>query len=233
MATNYNNNIVWEDEDTMVFLNPTDRRCYSGSGTALTNMGAGGDFSLESGATVNANYFSFDGTDDYLLGPSTNATIGAEQKYFTLACWIRFTTGGGYIFNIKRTTSASTLFGLQNVNSVNKIGLLYRTRADSTHTWINSSANYNDGNWHYLVGVSDDATVNLYIDGSLESSNTSDGGVQLITSSNTGNVTVGAFWNSGNTPFNGDIALPILYKKALTADEISKNYFAMRSKFGV
>lgn len=232
MATNYNKKIVWEDEDTMVFLNPNDKRCYSGSGTALTNMGAGGDFSIENGALVDDNYFSFDGSNDMLQGPSTNSIIGDSQKYFTLACWIKFTTGNGYIMNLKRTSSGSTLFGLQNYNSTNKIGLLFRDRANTTHEWMNSSADYNDGNWHYLVGVSDDTTVSVYIDGSLESSNTARGGVQLVDSGNTGYVSVGAFFGGSNA-YTGDIALPILYKKALTADQISKNYFAMRSKFGV
>ena len=232
MATSYNKKIVWEDEDVMVFLNPKDKRCYSGSGTALTNMAAGGDFSIFNEATVNDNYFSFDGSDDMVYGPSTNSVIGNSQKYFTLACWVRFTTGAGYIFNLKRTTSGSTLFGLQNYSSAGKIGLIFRNRGNTVHQWMNSSADYNDGNWHYLVGVSDDTTVSVYIDGSLESSNTAQGGVQLVDDSNTGYVSVGAFW-AGSNPYAGDIALPILYKKALTADEISKNYFAMRSKFGV
>ena len=97
---------------------------------------------------------------------------------------------------------------------------------------MNSTSNYNDGNWHYLVGVADTGSVKLYINGSLESTNTSDNGVQS-TSGNTGSVTVGAFGGAGNEPFNGSIAYPTLYNRSLTADEISKNYFAMRGRFGV
>ena len=204
MATNYNKGLLWEKEDTKIFLNPNDRRSYSGSGTALTNMANGGDFTIENGATITDNYFNFDGTNDFLNGPATNAIIGDNNVNYTLGCWLKFTTGGGYIFNIKRSTSASTLFSLQNTSSANKIGLLFRMQNDVSHTWMNSTSNYNDGNWHYLVGVAD-----------------------------TGSVTVGAFGGAGNEPFNGSIAYPTLYNRSLTADEISKNYFAMRGRFGV
>tara|TARA_R110001632_G_C11188005_1_gene401691 strand:- start:42 stop:740 length:699 start_codon:yes stop_codon:yes gene_type:complete len=232
MATNYNKGLLWEKEDTKIFLNPNDRRSYSGSGTALTNMANGGDFTIENGATITDNYFNFDGTNDFLNGPATNAIIGDNNVNYTLGCWLKFTTGGGYIFNIKRSTSASTLFSLQNTSSANKIGLLFRTQNDVSHTWMNSTSNYNDGNWHYLVGVADTGSVKLYINGSLESTNTSDNGVQS-TSGNTGSVAVGAFEGAGNEPFNGSIAYPTLYNRSLTADEISKNYFAMRGRFGV
>jgi hypothetical protein len=70
-------------------------------------------------------------------------------------------------------------------------------------------------------------TISLYINGSLQYSGTD-------TSINTtDSVLKLGINNAGTLAFNGRISTAKVYNKALSADEIKKNYDGLKSKFGL
>lgn len=81
----------------------------------------------------------------------------------------------------------------------------------------------NDGQWHHVVWVYDrDAFCTGYIDKIACNTPRDISGYQLSLNNNH-NFTVGAFSNGTNL-FNGEIASLTYHAKALTADEINKNF---------
>ncbi|MCG2700708.1 hypothetical protein L6267_00900 [Candidatus Parcubacteria bacterium] len=85
-----------------------------------------------------------------------------------------------------------------------------------------STTDINDSQWHHIVGSYDGTTMKIYIDGTLEDTNTDFSG-NLPT--NDGNVRIGADYQS--TPdnfFSGLIDEARIYNRALSADEVGELY---------
>ena len=83
--------------------------------------------------------------------------------------------------------------------------------------------------WLHVVGLYDGSNLSIYIDGALKSTDAT-----TITSlySSDQNVEVGTYSDQA-TGYLNQIALPRIYNRALTATEVSRNYNADRSKFGL
>jgi len=220
-------------------LDAADKRSYPGSGTTWFDLVNSYNGTLTNGPTFdsgNGGSIEFDGTDDYVNGPATNSVIGNNLSSITLSAWVQIDdTGAAYLFNCKRTDSFSTLVGLTaNYNtsgggSPGLLGALVRRADDSTHTWYAYDGNYdNDGIWHNVVFTATGTANTLYIDGILRS--TDNLGMQTV-SGNTGPITVGSF---GTSSFlNGNVACVKLYTRDLSADEVTQNYNALKSRFGL
>ncbi len=108
--------------------------------------------------------YNFNGINNYIDIPGTN-NLNLNGGGFSLTSWINFTEpnyfhaivgkhisgyGNGYYLMIRQPTKIEfyidSEFGLQ------------------------TSEPYNDGNWHFVAGVYDGATMKLYVDGILKSS---------------------------------------------------------------
>ena len=130
--------------------------------------------------------------------------------------------------------SISSLFTLLTfINSTNKIGI-NRAGVSAADISIDlGSSNLNK--WIYCVlvvsGVSNGSPVNVYayMDGSLL---TSSGNLywSMETSSS---YYVARHWASASQILDGFIPHLSVYNRALTADEISQNYNATKSRFGL
>jgi len=221
-------------------LDASSQRSYPGSGTTWYDLsGNGNNGTLTNGPTFdsgNGGSIVFDGTNDYVNGPTTNSVIGNNISLISLSAWVKITgTGAAYLFNCKRSNSFSTLVGLTaNYNSSGGgssdglLGAIVRNSNNSTHNWYSYDGDYaNDGIWHNVVFTVGNTTNSLYIDGILRDSDTGVG-IQSV-SGNTGPITVGSFGTSSWT--NGNIACVKLYTRDLSASEILQNYNALKSRF--
>ena len=173
------------------------------------------------GTTGKVNYFVFAGSGN-ITGSNNTSISGANSR--TISCWVYFTSktiqsivcigvnGSGTGWGIE---TSSTVFTLSKGNS-------------GTTTLIT----YNTGQWYNIVYTGENLTANsltikLYINGSLEYTGTD-------TSINTTNSTLKLGTNNAGTLFfNGRISSASVYKKALSANEVKKNYNSMKSKFGL
>ncbi|MCD4704455.1 LamG domain-containing protein, partial [bacterium] len=166
----------------------------------------------------------FDGVNNIITGPSSNDITGDNLQIITLSAWIKHTDSGdnGYITSIKRSSTASTLIALDAGNTgAGNLGFLTRHADNSTHTWLNHSGGYNDGQWHHLVAVVNNASRILYIDGVQR--NSDNNGIQSV-SGNTSEFTVGGFHSTNPIAFDGQIDEVAIWRRALSPTEILDNY---------
>ena len=204
--------------DGLVFAyDAGSERCYPGSGTSATNITSqaipgtltnGVTFSTDNGGT-----WDFDGTDDHInignptaLQSLTTGTI--EAVYYrdasTSTYQMIFNDGGSAL---EITYSGNTLqFYIGN------------SGISVTHAVV--------GEFVHVVGVWGSGYKKLYLNGSEVASGTNTG-------TNTGSTTRYIGGRGANFPFNGKIPLVRVYTAALTAAEVTQNFNAQKSRFGL
>lgn len=176
----------------------------SGNGYNGTNNGA----ILATDRFGNSNSaYSFDGNSNIILPNTENLNFNGGG--FTLTSWVNFTSnlsdncilakhiwavGSGYILNVYENKLTFYLPGVDRLSS------------DGT---------YNDGNWHFLVGVFDGTTQYLYVDGNLKKTQ-----VGAIIIDNDTNITIGSAADNGY--FEGSSDDIRIYNRALSSEEVNQ-----------
>lgn len=197
---------------------------YPGSGTAwydLSNSGNNG--TLTNGPTyssANGGTIVFDGTNDYVdCGGGMNHGTGP----FTYEAWANtdsITGGYGWIIG-----KAGYNMGLNRYNNVvqfflyNSTGSLY---AESVYI-------LSIGTWWHMVGTFDGSTIRLYVNGSQYGSGQNIGTARGY---GTTSLCLGGGM-AGGLNFGGKISSAKVYNRALSADEVTINFNATRTRFGV
>jgi hypothetical protein len=188
---------------------------YNFAGTA-TNGWAG------SGTVANPYSLVFEGSSDYI----TTSSLAASSGNFTYEAWIKFTsTSAGLNIISEGGSSGSNPFVQLNTGVSGSDGKIQvQMRNDSgTAANVASTANYNDGNWHHVVGCNDGTNMHLYVDGTEVGTP-----VAAPAGPYTENQTrIGA--RGYTTPasyFAGSIAVARIYPFALNASQVATNYDA-------
>jgi hypothetical protein len=215
-ATNFNpyyfGNAVWKDVSS------------NGNDSSLVNTNSQNYFS------TNAGYIEFDGTDDHVSISSPNANTRLQNNYQTVSFFVYITSVG--------PNAVAFLYAVgANANGV-AIGWL----ADSVRFFIsNGASNLNYpvnmtnalNTWMNITSIVDNInrTMTVYKNGSLVG--TSSQWSAFTPPSST--VVIGNNSMTGNTGdrIKGRVANVLVYNRALTATEISQNYEADKSKFGL
>lgn len=185
----------------------------------------GANFS--SNAKIGSNAGTFDGVDDYVRianSPSLN-----PKNQITVAAWYNprsFSGSGSDSIVDKGYASHTTPYyqyhlgvsGNQNLNNpaafsfTVAVGGVPRSAGTAPNSWI-------PGNWYYLVGTYDGATVKLYINGILAKSTPATG----MLSDYGKDVHIGRFSNI-NSFLPGLIDEVRIYNRALSDTEILEHY---------
>ena len=204
-------------------------KSYSLSGTSLLNLTSSSyTGTLTSGPIPrlgNGGFVNFDGTDDYIV------LTRPVQDDISLCCWFKTTQSAG---TADQWYNGRGLIDCEVGGAVNDFGLALGAGkvmfgTGNPDVTVVSSSTYNDNNWHFAVGTrtKSSGVLTLYVDGTQ---------VGTTTSTNTGSLTsptnmrIGSR-QTGSVFFQGDIALPLIYSKALTAAEVLQNYSATRNRF--
>ena len=218
MAFHYSPKIV--TEGLVLYLDAGNVKSYPLSGTAWSDISKQeNNATLYSGPTYdssNGGSVVFDGTDDYCLAGPGLAITGN----LTVTAWVRPTS----FANQGNIVSKSSNLG-------------YRMRFQSNGTfWMYSNTNtitspsaYTINNWFHTVGVFSSTGLRMYINGSLVQSN----GTPFTPSS----YGVSSFIVGGNSTtqelFQGRIANVSVYNRALNQTEITQNFNAQKTRFGL
>jgi hypothetical protein len=218
-------------------LDAAKKDSYAGSGTIWNDLsGNNNSGSLFNGPTFNsANGGSivFDGVDDRV----DSTTLNIVPNSWTVGCWVTNTkTSGVSVFVAKSGTSpnydqnmllgwSSTLNNRFYISG-KTIGGVYFSSCTSSFSPLSNSI-YN------VVGTFDynTTTLSLYINGVLD--NTKIVGAVFTTGSNLP-IQIGC--SDSNSPSNfakGTIYNTQVYNRALSAIEVTQNYNALKSRFGL
>jgi hypothetical protein len=205
-------------------LDASNFRSYSGSGNTSYDLISNTIATLSSvtySSSGSLGYYVFSGAGS--ISTSGNSGI-SEANSRTLSCWVYFTSKTIQSIMCIGANGAGTGWGVETSSTV-----LNLSKGNSGTI---TSITYNTGQWYNIVYVgqnlsANSLTISLYINGSLQYSGTD-------TSINTTNSVLKLGTNNAGTlAFNGRISTAKVYNKALSADEIKKNYDGLKSKFGL
>ena len=82
--------------------------------------------------------------------------------------------------------------------------------------------------WHHLVGTEDGTNLKLYVDGVLVDTDATIAGDIFASAYN---VEIGRYNNSTSNEYANQIAQPRIYNRALTAEEVQRNYNAGKNTY--
>ena len=200
---------------------------------ALDYSGNNNSGSLTSVSWVNLNgqwCWSFSGTTSYIKVP-ISPVHGQINNTYSVSCWFNTTATVGALTSENGVAPTKYQFNIGTdvlVSGTYTNGKLSCSQYSSggTHTSSTSSINTcNDGKWHLATQTASPTTLTLYLDGSFQSSVTTQGG----------NVTENdAFFMGCNGNSNSPYSPPAylvgylddirIYNRVLTTDEISLLY---------
>lgn len=208
----------------VVYLDAGNASSYSGTGTTWTSLVGGYTGTLQAGVTYSASnggIMSFNGGSTATVN-MVNSAFSALTNNFSVEFWYNSTNNHpGLVAN--GTGSNGFLFG-------------YYSGASPANSWKVTKYGVVDlyvgsipqnTSWHQAVLTYSSSTgTRVYVDGSLNGS-----------SANTTNLAVGSStFNIGKSEgnyHNGGIGITRWYNKVLTASEVTQNFNASRSRYGI
>ena len=215
----FSNSPVIVRNGLVLCLDASDRLSYPGTGTTWFDVsGNGNNGTLTNGPTFNPSNggsIVFDGVDDYVV---TNNTTLSYTGY-TMECAVKYNSVSGNqgLFNYSQSGAGKYI----NLYKGDASAMRWETNAGQA---IFGTNNLTAGVWYCFSGVYDGTTAYLYRNGILEAS-----GALTSHTSQTATFDIGTY--AGYT--NGSIAFARFYTRALSTSEISQNYNAMKSRFGL
>jgi hypothetical protein len=212
----------------VLYLDAASPRSYPGSGTTWTDLsGNGNTGTLTNGPTyssANGGSIVFDGSND-VVNSTTSIIDRADGQEITVSCWIKPSrTSGQYSVFCTNRSDDTGIYNWIFYQHITDGAIAFHGDAQNkssyvptTNVWINVT------NTVTASGVS-----TLYVNGVS---------TYTVTGYTYGNGTpsrlgIGAD-PGGQEPFQGNISQVSIYNRALTAAEVSQNYNALKSRYGL
>ena len=205
-------------------IDPANSSSYSGVGNTIYDLsGFGNTGTLTNGPTfsaLNGGNLIFDGSNDF-LGAASSSSLDISTN-LSAVVWMKLITTDGANHIIFSKTNSTNPF-LSNYEAYLKNDVIYWW---DSPTERNTTVTLSINSWTQVVFVRSSTSLLIYKNGSL---------ANTITVNQVGPV-VGDFF-IGKDPngqfLNFNLAQFILYNRALTQQEISQNFNALRSRFGI
>lgn len=163
--------------------------------------------------------YSFNGSSQYIS--STYAIYNPNT--FTISLWFNTTTAGGKLIGFGSSQTGISGSYDRHIYMSNSGQIYYGIYQNYAVLVINTTASYNDGNWHHVIVTQGAAGSSLYVDGALQASN----------SSMTTGQGMSGYWRIGydnlnnwvNPPsnyyFTGKLDDIAIYNRVLSSSEIA------------
>jgi len=103
-----------------------------------------------------------------------------------------------------------------------KVSAFYSSTGSTTSGSLVSSQNLSANNWYHVVFTADGTTNKLYINGVSDNTAAYSSGFYVSNK----NLEIGTYQTDEAKAHNGPIAQPRIYNRALTAEEVQRNYNA-------
>lgn len=207
---------------------------YSGSGStwSAANGSNATLFNTPTYTSASPTYFSFDPTSfEYATVPSLG-----NLTNWTVESWAMVTS------NLTTLAKVTSIIGNQ-FDGINKLNFSLGTNNAPTN--YNLTMGFYDGNWrnvsgftptlnswYHLVGTYDGSTIKLYVNNTLQSQLSYTG-----TPQSGGEIRIARRWDSSATDavnfFPGNIAVVRIYSSALNSTQVTQNWNAEKTRFGL
>ena len=211
-------------EDGLVLcLDAASKRSYSGSGTTWVDTVGGNNGTLTNGPTFdsgNGGSIVFDGTDDYIDIEDSVADLLTNGYNFTFSTFSNLTSLAGY---------GSVLLGMSNGGTKG----FFQVQSASWYFGTANPSNYASGSYSFptnipalITFVQNSSNIYFYVNDLLIGSSTS----RISDFSVYSDIRFGAHVSSG-WEHTGKTYTVYLYNRALTADEIRRNYLSTKERY--
>ena len=229
MAIFYNPRTI--TDGLVLCLDAANTKSYPGSGTTWTDLsGSGNNGTLVNGVGYNSGNggsLVFDGSNDYV-------NLGSFFTYqnFTISLWVSpgSTTQTQYadIFDNNHTGSVNFVLQQNNLNhNEYGFGVNLNPNPGSEVSLPTLAVNV----WtHLAFTFTPSDRVIGYVNGSFYNQGDLANNKNILYSNQ--NLSI-ARWSAGGRHWNGRISNFSVYNRVLTASEISQNFNALRSRFGI
>ena len=203
----------------LIAIDAGSGRSYSGSGTSVSNIIDNSTYTLQNGLSKvsdKGGTWDYDGVDDYISGPSMS--FGTLSAY-TIAFWNRRDSDSKMYIG-----TSNNYFYWYGDNSWR-----YVHGGTAGEYYYPKNVTINNGDWGYYVATYDGANVKIYRQGIYQ-------GAKAVTGTvNIDSLTwqFGKHGSSGSYMFEGLGGDIFWYNKALTQAEVTQNFNAQRSRFGL
>jgi hypothetical protein len=180
--------------------------------------------------TYRQNNFDFTAASAYLdMGnPASLTTIGGTSA-ITVACWTNFfshASPSGQPYAVVTNSGNPWIWLMENPGN----RMIFRITAGGADVNAADPNTFNINTWYYWVGTYDGATIRMYRNG-VQVAATAQTGV-LGTGGGAGAFRIGQYVSNTYT-MNGRVGSCAIYNRALTADEILRNYQATKGVYGL
>lgn len=215
-------------------LNSADTNSYPGSGTSWNDLsGNANNGTLTNGASFNSNNkgsIVFDGSNDYVQVTSPFGDIDWSSRAWSFSAWMKLDTLGDKCL-VNLNSSNSSHYIVTNVFYGNGQSYWYFIK-NSTSTQTNftqTTSNFTTNEIFYFTmtyngGGLINSNINFYKNTTLLTT-TGGGGAGL---SNQSGLQIG-----GNYPLDGNVYNFLMYNRVVTQAEITQNYNATKTRFGL
>jgi len=211
-------------EDGLVLcLDAASKRSYPGTGTVWTDLKGGNNGTLtnmtvSNFSSDNGGAFSFDGSNEYVdYGDILDDLISDS---LTMCCFCNLSTLSG----VQNVFSKGSSYWLHKEDSTQKF--MFKVETSSGRKEAQANLTLSTNRFYFVVGILKPSSVSIYVDG-VKYAETSFSGTLSKTSYP---LRVGGWW-TGSGLFYGSIANASVYNRALTADEIRRNYLSTKERF--
>ena len=218
-------------------LDAADRNSYPDSGTTWTDLSGNGNNGTFVGTTTfdsSTNSISFDsGSNTYVQTPFNSLLTDISISVWFNAQVQDSDSGSGLrpiVILGDFLTQGPLEISIIRSGDVNVGRLRFGIGSDDPVYRYVTNERYDDQNWHNVVLVKDDTTMNVYIDGNLEVSGVYDNDILYDTSIA---LRIGGGTSNTARRFLGKVATTSVYNRALTSTEVSQNFNALRGRFGI
>ena len=238
MAIEYNNQKIVTD-GIVFYLDAANRKSYPGTGTTWYDLSGNGiNASLNNTVTYEANYqgaMSFNDTDDYAV-----ATYNSSNFINTNYSWFCFTIGeqiSTSVHNMPDIGYGSGAWPRMGFKELQGNGWEWRSYSSGGASTVHSMSiipSSTPSDWVCLAFTADydNTETKGYYNGNLANTNNSFPDV-TGNNSNFGIGKSGSTASVWNEAFIGSFSIVIVYNRALTAEEVSQNFNALRGRYGI
>ncbi len=214
--------------DGLVFaVDAASERSYPGSGTAVTDLVGTDNPTLINGVGFSNNSWVFDGVNDY-MSVSSNGFGTFNSQTYTVDAWVNLNNLGSdnVIFSYDHSSHTNPYYAIQL--RVLSTGIVYFSwNISGVLQSLVTTSSLSAGNNYNIVATFESGNQKIYINGALTASATNTG---VITFYNQETWIGRGNWGGW---MDGDISVVRYYNQALPAAEVTQNFNAQKSRFGL